>query len=168
MPFEKIEDALSICEEHLAGAPDENSSRPQVESYLLAGVVLLIVSEYEELLESIFSERALQCNDEQVANYIKGTISRTFRSPDVSKITDTLKRFDGNYKRRFVREVENTELHAAWDNLMKARHFFVHKKGALNLTLRELRETYPKTKAMFEKVRSSLCLAQIKSAAVNT
>ncbi len=159
MPFQRIEDALNICEQHLGAVSDENPGRPEVESYLLAGVVLLIVSEYEELLESIFAERALECKDKQVANYIKGAISQKFRSPDFSKITETLNRFDEEYKKSFLREVENTEIHAAWDNLMKARHFFVHKKGTLNLTLHELQETYPKTKSMFEKVRSSLCLA---------
>lgn len=168
MPFQRIEDALSICEQHLGAVPDENPSRPEVESYLLAGVVLLIVSEYEELLESIFTERALACKDKQVANYIKDAISKNFRSPDLAKIKETLKRFDKDYKNTFVSEVDNTDISAAWDNLMKARHFFVHKKGTLNLTLHELQETYPKTKSMFEKVRSSLRLAQINSAAVNT
>ena len=41
-------------------------------------------------------------------------------------------------------ELENSASHAAWDNIMRARHAVVHKQGSMNLTLREFRDAYPK------------------------
>ncbi|MBN3194341.1 HEPN domain-containing protein [Pectobacterium versatile] len=137
-----------------------NLKDKELETYLVAGLVVLIVSEYEEYLESIFSKRAELCGDLHAANYIKKTLSQKFRSPDLSKINETLSRFDGTYKDSFQSSIENSPEHAAWDSLMKARHAVVHKKGNLNLTFRELYQKYPLTKAVISNVESVLGVQQ--------
>jgi hypothetical protein len=122
----------------------------------VAGLVVLIVSEYEDYLEAVFSRRADLCGDEYAANYIKKNISQKLRSPDLSKINSTLSQFDGAYKTSFLGNIENSPEHAAWDSLMKARHAVVHKKGNLNMTFGELCQKYPLTKTVILNLENVL------------
>lgn len=159
MHYERIENALDVCNEHVKNLDPSNLKDKELETYLVSGLVVLIVSEYEEYLEQLFGKRADRCGDQHASNYIKKTLSQKFRSPDLSKINETLGRFDGAYKEVFLGEVENSPEHAAWDSIMKARHAVVHKKGNLNMTFLELKEKYPLTKNLISSVESALGLA---------
>jgi len=121
-------------------------------------MVVLIVSEYEVLIEDMFAERALQCGDPHVAQYVKSTIAKKFRSPDLGKITSILGQFGGDYRKTFSETILDTEYHAAWDNIMTARHAVVHKNGTLNVTFNELVNSYPKTQFVLFKLRETLGL----------
>ncbi|WP_133011803.1 HEPN domain-containing protein [Marinomonas flavescens] len=159
MLYQRIENAIAICDGHIKSLDPTNMQDKELETFLVAGLILLIVSEYEEYLESIFVKRAELCGDLYATNYIKKTLSQKFRSPDLSKINETLKRFDTTYKESFLSEVENSPNHAAWDSLLKARHAVVHKKGSLNLTFLELKSNYPLTKKVIENVELTLGIA---------
>ena len=159
MQYQRIDSAINTCDVHISMFDPSNIAEKEIESYLVAGLVTLIVSEYEEYLEKAFALRADQCGDQYASNFIKHTISQKFRSPDLSKINETLKRFDVTYKDDFKREIENSLHHAAWDSIMKARHAVVHKKGQLNLTFRELKIAYQNTKHIISKVESVLGIA---------
>lgn len=156
MHFQRIDNALEICSEHVRSLDPTNIKDKELETFLVAGLIVLIVSEYEEYLESLFSRRAEMCGDTHAANYIKKTLSQKFRSPDLSKINETLNRFDGTYKASFMDNIVNSPEHAAWDSLMKARHSVVHKQGNLNLTFRELSQNYPLTKKVITNVETIL------------
>lgn len=147
-----------MCQEHLNTLDSNNPNIAELESYIVAGVILLIVSEYEQLIEDLFVQRAHFCGDSYVINYIKSTVNQKFRSPDLSKITEILGRFGEDYKRTFSKSVSNTESHAAWDNIMRARHAIVHKKGTLNMTLHELSLAYPKTIHVISELKCTLGL----------
>ena len=159
MHYERIENALDVCSDHVRNLDPSNLKDKELETYLVSGLVVLIVSEYEEYLEQLFGKRAEQCGDQHASNYIKKTLSQKFRSPDLSKINETLNRFDGAYKTVFLGEVENSPQHAAWDSIMKARHAVVHKKGNLNMTFLELKEKYPLTKSLISSVENALGIA---------
>lgn len=152
MHFQRIDNALEICSEHVGRLDSTNIKDKELETFLVAGLIVLIVSEYEEYLELLFSRRAEMCGDAHAASYIKKTLSQKFRSPDLSKIHQTLNQFDGTYRVSFTENIENSPEHAAWDSLMKARHAVVHKKGNLNLTFRELIQKYPLTKKVIANV----------------
>jgi hypothetical protein len=154
--YKRIENAIETCRLHVSKLDPTNIQDKELETYLVAGLVVLIVSEYENYLESVFSKRADVCGDYHAANYIKKTLSQKFRSPDLSKINETLSRFDNTYKDSFLNTIENSPEHAAWDSLMKARHAVVHKKGNLNLTFRELHRMYPLTKSIISQVEKVL------------
>ena len=156
MLYERIDNALEICAAHIRNLDPTNINDKELETYLVSGVIVLIVSEYEEYLESLFFKRADMCGDIHAANYIKKTLAQKFRSPDLSKISETLNRFDGTYKSSFMDNIENSPVHAAWDSLMKARHSVVHKKGSLNLTFGELYQKYPLTKELITQVETVL------------
>jgi len=161
MPFRKIEDALTTCQNLLSAISaqrPENPNAAEIESYIVSSMVVLIVSEYEDLIEQLFIERSLLCKDGHICNYIKLSVAQKFRSPDLGKITDFLGKFGSDYKDGFSRSILNSEFHSAWDNIMKARHAVVHKKGNLNMTFRELIEAYPKTKHVITQIRGTLGL----------
>lgn len=157
--YQRIDNAIETCRRHVGGLDPTNLEDKELETYLVAGLVVLIVSEYEGYLEAVFSKKADLCGDQHAANYIKKTLSQKFRSPDLSKINETLNRFDGTYKASFLNTIENSPEHAAWDSLMKARHAVVHKKGSLNLTFGELCQKYPLTKAVISNIENVLGVA---------
>lgn len=156
MHFQRIENALAICSEHVSSLEPTNIKDKELEIFLVAGLIVLIVSEYEDYLESLFSRRAEMCGDDHAASYIKKNLSQKFRSPDISKITETLNQFDATYRTSFLVNIQNSPEHAAWDSLMKARHAVVHKKGNLNLTFGELKLKYPLTKKVIANVATVL------------
>jgi hypothetical protein len=156
MPFERIESALANCKVHIDSLDKTNPITVEIEGHLVSGLVVLIVSEYEGLIEEMIAKRVSQCGDVYVIQYIKNNLSRKFRSPDLGKITEVLGQFGGDYKKLFSDQVLNTEYHAAWDNIMTARHAIVHKNSNLNLTLDELTKSYPKTKFILERLKDTL------------
>lgn len=158
MLYERIENALNVCGDHVKNLDPTNMKDKELETYLVSGLVVLIVSEYEEHLEQLFGKRAERCGDIHVSNFIKNALSQKFRSPDLNKINETLGRFDGASRKVFLSEVENSPAHAAWDSIMKARHAVVHKKGSLNMTFGELKDKYPLTKNLISFVESALGL----------
>jgi len=157
--YQRIDNAIETCRQHVSGLDPTSIKDKELETYLVAGLVVLIVSEYENYLESVFAKRADRCGDEHAANYIKKTLSQKFRSPDLSKINETLNSFDGAYRASFLNSIENSPEHAAWDSLMKARHAVVHKKGSLNLTFGELCQKYPLTKVVISNIENVLGVA---------
>ncbi len=159
MFYQRIENALDICENHIQTLDPTDIKDKELETFIVSGLIILIVSEYEEYLESIFVKRAETCGDVYATNYIKKTLSQKFRSPDLSKINETLKRFDNTYKQTFLNNIENSPNHAAWDSLLKARHAVVHKKGNLNMTFLELKTNYPLTKKIITSVEETLGVA---------
>ena len=93
MQFLKIESSLNTCKTHLDPLDKSNAITAELEAVMVASLVLLIVSEYEVLIENMFAERVMRCGDIHVAQYIKVNIARRFRSPDLNKITETLGQF---------------------------------------------------------------------------
>lgn len=160
MLFTVIDNALNTCARHLKALDPTDFSNSEVETYLVGGLVVLIVSEYEDYLESAFIRRAEMCGDICAINFIRNTLSQKFRSPDISKITTTLKNFDVALNEEFRSDIQDSPEMAAWDSLMKARHAVVHKKGSLKLTFRELMENYEKTKKVITTVENTLGLSK--------
>ena len=158
MAFVRIEDTLATCDAYLRAHDQDDPRRYEIEAYLVAYVVVLIVSEYEELLLSLFSARADMCGDAHVASYLKSRIQRAFTSPKLSKIKDSLRQCGSDYHDTFWSVVENTEHEDAWGNLINARHTVVHKSGNQQLTWRELKKNYAESKEIFRALIFTLGL----------
>lgn len=158
MPFLKIENALATSKLHMESLSVDYQSRDEIETYLVSALVLLIISEYEELIERLFTQRAALCGDPYVCQYVQSSLAQRFRSPDLGKIIEILGKFSGDYKDNFTKRVLNTEYHSAWDNIMRARHAIVHKRGPINITFPELSLSYPKTKTVIDELKRTLGL----------
>lgn len=157
MEFLRIDAALDTCAKHLASLNETDAAvTVELESHLVAAMTVLIVSEYETFIKSKFGQRGDRCGDPHVANYVRSQLARRFRSPDLGKVNEVLGCFGQDYRDTFFRDVENTPEHAAWDNIMRARHFIVHRQGTMNLTFRELRDSYDRTKVVLERLIQTL------------
>jgi RiboL-PSP-HEPN len=156
MPLTRIENAIAICKSHLDSIDINNPDLIEIETYIVSALILIIASAYEDLIERLFGERATKCGDNHVSSYVQSTISQKFRSPDLGKIAEVLSKFGSDYRESFHNNIMNTEAHAAWDNIMKARHAIVHKRGNLNITFRELEITYPKTISVINELKNVL------------
>jgi len=158
MKFPHIEDALSVSRRHLAKFDEALPDTLRIESLLVASIVLLIVSHYEGHLTRQFVERAERSGDSRLTNFVKHQTARSFRSPDIGKINDVLNQFDVDYKMHFMGRIANTQAHASWDNIMRARHAVVHGTRPTNMTLRELEVAYHSTLEVLVALRTGLGL----------
>ena len=157
MEFPRIDSALETCRKHLASLKEADAAVAiELESYLVGSMTVLIVSEYETFIENAFGQRGDRCGDPHVANYVRSQLARRFRSPDLHKINEVLGFFGQDYREMFFRDVENTPEHAAWDNMIRARHAIVHRQGTMNLTFRELQDSYDRSKAVIAKLLQTL------------
>lgn len=156
MPFTRIQLAIDNCERCLGSLDDANEGKIAIETYLTASLAIMIISEYERLIADLFCKRADQCGDGEVAAYLRWSMDKRFRSPDLGKINEVLGTLSRSRRDAFFKPIENTGVHAAWDNLMKARHAWVHREGSFNLTFRELKETYLQTKEVLRQLVAAL------------
>lgn len=92
MFYQRIENAIAICSEHVSSLDPTNMKDKELETYLVAVLVVLIVSEYEDHLESVFVKRAEQCGDAHATNYIK---KRCLKSSEVQILVKLMKRLAG-------------------------------------------------------------------------
>jgi len=151
-----LEESMKTCLQVLDSL--DGGARVEIEAYLVSGFIVSIISQYEKLIEDLVYQRARQCGDIPVSNYVKKSLVRAFRSPDLNKINDLLKSFDQTYYRTFVDRIENSEYHAAWDNIMRNRHGVVHGGSTLTMTLTELIPTYRKSRHVMVELKAALCL----------
>ena len=147
MQFLEIEHAFSFTDGLLSKLQKEGFDTAELEMHFVRSIVTLIVSEYEVFIEDIFNERATQCEDTEIINFVNVTISRVFRSPEICKISDNLKKLSDDIKNKFCNKNRDISYIAQneWDNIMKARHAIVHKSGILQMTYSELKKSYIKS-----------------------
>src|SRR5437773_3044220 len=157
MELARIESAISTCESHIHGLSGDLESI-EIESGLVAFLVVTIVAEYEELIQQLFCLRAEMCGDRHVTNYVTSQMVDRFRTPYLGKINETLGSFGKDYRDNFEQATLNTPTHASWDNIVRARHAVVHKEGTLNITFRELKGAYAETKVVVKALIAALDL----------
>jgi|GEM_PF-1141232 len=159
--FAKIETYISTADSFLARVQDENNPEADydVKDLFTRSLVMIIVSEYESYIESIFATRIESCKDAGVINIAKKHLDRRFRSPDLKKINEILGLFGETIKDAFISSTNIDGINASWDNIMKARHAIVHKQGTLQLSYEDAKSEYFKTK----KVISGICEALVST-----
>lgn len=157
MNFLNINNALRTTETFLNTLDPTDINHLEIQTHIVSGLVLLIVSEYETHFEHLFNQRASKCRDAYVCNYIKKALNNNFRSPDIGKVNETLKRFDQSYQQQLLTyQEQNPQVKSSWDSLMKARHYFVHKQGNIQVTFTDLKTIYQNTSQMVSAVEQIL------------
>ena len=161
MPFSRNDRAFELCRKHLTylkETPDAATlpEIAEIENRFVASLTLLVISSYENHIEGLFNKRAAQCKDAHVISFIADSVSKKFRSPDLAKIYDHLKKFSSAYRADFVAKVGDSETAAAWDKVMRARHEIVHGQGVTQLTFEELYDAYKKTTQIIDELQLTL------------
>jgi len=130
----------------------------ELESFLVAFLSVTIVAEHETDIRSAFFERCERCGDADLTSMMKKSLQKRFWTPGVAKITDILGEFSDQARQAFKSAVHGTPSHAAWDNLLQARHDVVHGAQVPRLTLREIDDSYSKSLTVITEVRGALGL----------
>lgn len=152
-----IQQSLATCRAHLDNIPDSDLTKTEVESRLVAGLVLLIVSEYEVLIGQLFKQRVAQCGDPHVCNYFGKSIARRFW-PRLATISEVLGMFGEDYRHQFLSTIQHTPEHAAWDNIVAERHAVAHKSGPRQMTLGDLISAFPDSWGVIAALKQALGL----------
>lgn len=156
MSFNYLDALLDTCNQNLEVLKARDSFDEELEAVIICGMVMRIVSAYEDYLETLFKNRAEKSKDKGVVNFVTINIDQKFRTPNIAKINEMLGAFKYDTSEMGYNSPDNGEIKAAWDNLIKARHYFVHKSGSLQLTMEELNIIYPKTKKLLAMVEARL------------
>jgi hypothetical protein len=162
LAFLRIDDAVSAARTHL----DATSAwGTEAEGFVAAHIVVMSVSEYEDRIERMVVRRAERANDVELANFVKKRVHQSFRSPDFAKVSDVLKSFSVATLSTFRSSVSDQDI-SAWGNLMIARHALVHKRGAFQLTFREVESSLGACVRIMDAAASALQLDAADLAAV--
>ncbi|MDO8510550.1 MAG: HEPN domain-containing protein [Nanoarchaeota archaeon] len=118
-------------------------------SYLAKFLVVFISGMYEEIIETIISEKVEQLRSPQVSSFINKYLEDYFRNPKFEKILDLLKKFDENW----AEELNKTEkiLKIALDNIVINKNAIAHG-NLCEITLPRVNEDYKNSKKVIEKI----------------
>lgn len=155
MDFKRIEDAINGCKMHL----DSSGVRgTEIESYLSAYLIVLIVAEYEVLLEKIIVKRMTRINDPHVVSFSRKAIDMLLRSPRFTEVTGMLGHFGGQYQQAFRDSTKSIpDAVAYYGNILVNRHAFCHE-AKVNMTFTELETWFSESKKIFQALADSVGL----------
>lgn len=162
MKVSSVDNAIASWTTHKSQVASHSSNVSEIETFTVRCLLLMLISEYENVIEKMFCKRAQKANDPDLHSFVKTTISRSFRSPDLGKINEHLKRLGVAHRDRFQAEIEvnQPEVKAAWDSLMLNRHNVVHGVGTFTIGWQDFIDAYNKSQVMMTELANTLGLTQ--------
>jgi hypothetical protein len=155
MKFKRIEDAFETCKKHLDST---NSRNTEIESFLVGYLIVLVIAEYEVLLEKILAKRADRIKDAHVQSFVKVAVDKLTRSIKIGEVSGLLSHFGSDYKKAFVDANQKTPTAMTYyDNIMANRHLVAHQTGT-TMTLLELETAFIESKIVFQTLADALTL----------
>jgi hypothetical protein len=154
MTLRRIDNALAVCKTHLDGTDTRGT---EIESYLVAYLLTLVASEYEQRVEALFSLRAMKCGDPHVHSFVTSACGRIIRSPRCSEIAGALGMFDAKCKTDFQAKVNNQACQTSYDKIITNRQLVAHLTGS-NMTFAELERDAAESIMVLEAVVDALGL----------
>lgn len=122
-------------------------------SYLAKFLVVFICGIYEEVIETIINEKASKCNDLEISNYIKISVDKTFRNPDMSKIKELLGKFNDVWKLEIGTLPQNAQ--DALNSIVGNKNSLAHGNEA-TLTLQDVFNYYTDSMEVINKIDEML------------
>lgn len=109
-----------------------------------------IVAEYEARIKLLIRLRCSRGNDDYVKAFVQSSAKVVTRDFGIGDIKGHLKRFGEDYAKTF-RDLIDQPLEQAWNNVYTNRHAVAHDTG-IQMSLRDLKEHYEKTRAVIDAV----------------
>ena len=155
MNFRRIELAIEVCRNHLDSTNARNS---EIESYLVSHIIVLVIAEYEMLLEKMILKRVGRTNDAHVQSFVHKSLDKFFRSIKVTEISGLLGRFGEDYKKSFQDAAANIQpAISRYGNILQSRHAIAHE-ASLNMTWAELEISFNESKLVLSAIANALGL----------
>lgn len=163
MDFTRIDDAVAACKAHLDAT---NSRGTEIESFLVAHLLITIGAEYENFVERIIVKRAERTADAHVHSFVKRTAHRIIRSVKVTEISGHLACLGGTCKDDFQKAVNGTISETHYGNIITNRHMVAHDQQLPNMTMAELETALPESKKVLEAVANAIGLTAAEMASL--
>lgn len=122
----------------------------KVNSYLAKFLVVFICGMYEEAIEGIIKDMVNKIDNKNISNYIKNTISFSFRSPNFENIKKLLKNFDSSLEKDLQKLIlEKNRI--ALENIVINKNSIAHG-GKITITINDIINYYKDSKIVIEKI----------------
>ena len=122
-------------------------------SYLAGFLVVFICGIYEEVIETIVNEKVDRSNDPEISNYIKESLDKTFRNPNMDNIKKLLSRFNTSWKSEIMRLPKDAQ--TAIDSIVNNKNSLAHGNSVL-VTLQEAVQYYNDSLLVINKIDDML------------
>jgi len=129
-----------------------------VENILAAGLLMLIVSEYEKEIKKIFINRATMSKDCQITNFAKNMINEKIRNIKIDTIAGMLGKFDIKMRKKFRIMVEDSGKKHMWDTLIENRHRVAHKGRQFTMTIRDIETMHNEVEDVMEYIKKAISM----------
>lgn len=147
------EEAIEVCEKHLA---DTKSFGTEIEAFLVRYLLVIICAEIEQSVLSMTVERVRRVGDNQVTGFVDSTVEKLFRRVRTGEMGGLLGYFDKDIEKAFMEKINATEEQAAFNNIVNNRHNMAHGKATVQMTFKELRESYIKCQTILNEFAKAL------------
>lgn len=151
MRFGAIDAQIARCEEHLR---DTGTGGSVTEFYLTQFLLVRLVAEYEARIMTLIRLRCSRGNDDRIKSFTRRGAKALLRSFAIGEIAGCLRHFGDDYGKTFRDSIDPT-LDQMWHNLYTNRDAVAHMDGA-QMTLRDLKEHYQKTRVVIDAVVTAL------------
>jgi len=122
-------------------------------SYLAKFLVVFICGIYEEVIENIINERIDKHNNIEISNYIKGSLYKTFRNPDIKNIKGLLGQFNQDWKSEIGKLPQSAQ--TAIDNIVNDKNSLAHGNDVI-LTLQDTIQYFDDSMVVINKIDNML------------
>ena len=156
MRIDEIDDAFSICREHLAAS---GALGADIDWFLARYILVRIRANFEERIRALLSEPLAETADEYARRLAYIGMNGIARGSRTSHIANTLKRIDSRLQDEFQRRVSNTEKEDSFNLIAVNINLAAHSTGqgyALDITLDELSRHYEAAHLVLDDLRDSI------------
>lgn len=152
MKLPRSDAALDTCQRHLADTGTENT---EVEAILVNYLLGAFYAEFEQCVQTAVIARAKAGVDADVDRFVEHAARRLVRHVKISDLTGVLGILSPACRDFFADRVNDTPVHAAWDNIVQHRMDFAHASGSA-MTIGELRVSYERSREVLEVFSAAL------------
>ena len=127
---------------------------PKLESMLSSYLVVSISGVYEDCVEHLFVERVGKSNDQELRNFMKVLMHRSFRNPEYSNIKGWIKYLDSSYGKTLDSKVNQSDI-IGLNGIVTNKNLVAHGDVS-NATLNDVINFHDGAKKIFEALEDIL------------
>jgi len=162
MHFPRIDATMATCKAHLDATGAHNT---EIETYLVGYALTVVCAEYEQHIEALLCKRAERSGDGDVPLFVKNTVDKIVRSPNIGAIAGALGHFGDQCKADFQALITNTPAHGAYDGIVNNRQLLAHMTGH-QMTFPNLEKSLQDSNDVFEAICIALNLTAAELASL--
>ena len=149
MLIPRIEQALELCEEHLA-----TGVTGDVQMLLTHSLLVLMCAEFEKTIQRLVEDRCASIADEAVERFAVSCFENVFRSLRITELSGLLGRFGEPHKTKFTDALDEKAKNM-YDSILSQRNAVAHG-GSVNATLGDVKIYYAEAHKVLDCFKDAL------------